>query len=64
MAIIDINPKKPVTKDRQMELIVLSFRLMRLVVGILGLSIGVLLPLITALLSQCSFVQESISHYY
>jgi len=64
MATIDINPKKPVTKDRQTKLMVMSFRLMRLVVGILGLSIGILLPALTGLLSQCSFIQESISHYY
>jgi multisubunit Na+/H+ antiporter MnhG subunit len=37
---------------------------MRLTVGILGLSIGILLPIITALLSNCYFLQESISHYY
>lgn len=37
---------------------------MRRIVGILGLSIGILLPLAAAILSQCFVVQESISHYY
>lgn len=64
MAILNVNPQGAVTKNRQASLIVVSFRLMRLLVGVLGLSIGVLLPLLTALFSKCSIVQESISHYY
>ncbi len=37
---------------------------MRRWVGYIALSIGILLPLITQLLTQCPHLQESISHYY
>lgn len=64
MAIIKVNSTKSLTSDRQAKLMVVSFRLMRLIVGILGLSIGILLPIIAAFLSGCSLLQDSISHYY
>jgi hypothetical protein len=64
MVKIDINANKPATTDRQSKLYIMSFWMMRLVVGILGLSIGILLPLITGIFTKCLFVQESISHYY
>jgi hypothetical protein len=64
MAVINVNPKKNMNSDRHAKLMVVSFRLMRLIVGILGLSIGILLPIISALLSECFIIQESISHYY
>jgi hypothetical protein len=64
MATIHVDPEKPVVNDRQSDLIIVSFRLMRKIVGIIGLIIGILLPVITMLVSQCFVVQESISHYY
>lgn len=64
MAIINVNPKKNLTSNRHSKLMVMSFRLMRLIVGILGLIIGIILPIISALLSDCFHIQESISHYY
>ncbi|QJW88744.1 hypothetical protein HNV11_04790 [Spirosoma taeanense] len=64
MATIKVDSTEPVTSNRQAKLIVVSFRLMRLIVGVLGLSIGILLPIIAALFSNCSLLQESISHYY
>lgn len=64
MATINVNPNGPVVNDRQSSLIIVSFRLMRKIVGIIGLVIGILLPVITMLITQCFVVQESISHYY
>jgi hypothetical protein len=64
MAVINVNLRKNVTNDRRAQLMVVSFRLMRIIVGILGLSIGIILPIISALFSDCFHIQESISHYY
>lgn len=61
---ININTKQPKHSGRQVRLMIFSFRLMRVTVGVLGLIIGILLPLITALVTQCFHIQESISHYY
>ncbi|WP_194972539.1 hypothetical protein [Aquiflexum lacus] len=64
MASIKINPNTPIIRDRNTTVIILSFWLMRRIVGILGLSIVILLPLVSLLFKQCYTVQESISHYY
>jgi hypothetical protein len=64
MAIIQVNSTKSIDSDPRAKLMVLSFKLMRRVVGILGLSIGLLLPLLAAVLSGCFVLQQSISHYY
>lgn len=64
MSTINIDPKKPITNERNAKLMIVSFRLMRLTVGVLGLTIGVFLPIIAAILSDCYHLQESISHYY
>lgn len=64
MSKIDVNLTKNLNNKRDAKLIIVSFRLMRLIVGILGLSIGILLPIVTALLSKCILLQQSISHYY
>ena len=64
MASISVNTSKNVTRDRHSKLMVISFRLMRQIVGVLGLSIGILLPIVSAFFSDCFHIQESISHYY
>ncbi len=65
MAMLDRAKKSPlVSADRQNRLFILSFRLMRRIVGVLGLTIGLLLPLIALFLGECYLIQESISDYY
>lgn len=63
MSITGFNIKNPKSSGRNASLMIFSFRLMRVTVGVLGLIIGILLPLITALVTQCFHIQESISHY-
>lgn len=55
------NNNPSATQD---QLYAVSYRLFRKWIGILGLSIPLLLPLIAYLFSGCCVVQESISHYY
>ncbi|MCG2612817.1 hypothetical protein LZZ85_00940 [Terrimonas sp. NA20] len=64
MAIQSIDRKRAVTPETRSKLALLSFKMMRKWVGILGLSIGALLPLVTATVTDCGIIQESISHYY
>jgi hypothetical protein len=66
MSIQNIDAKRAVdiTPGERTKLAVFTFKMMRRWVGILGLLIGVVLPVITAIFTDCWKIQESISHYY
>lgn len=64
MSIQRIDRKRAITPETRTKLAVVSFKMMRKWVGILGISIVLLLPLINYLFGGCTEIQPSISHYY